>query len=318
MNKERRILFMGTPEFAVPSLESIIKKKYELLAVVTQPDRPRGRGKRVIPSPVKKIALEHGLLVLQPDKLSHDFVQEIKQLAPDVVVVAAYGKILPKSLLETPPLGCINVHSSLLPGYRGAAPIHRAIINGETVTGVTIMYMAEGMDTGDIILQKETKISSVENVGSLHDRLSIMGAELLDTVLEKLFRGEVSRRGQDFTAATYAPPLKREEEIINWKEDARKIHNQVRGMNPWPGAYTLWKGQRLKIWRSAVQENGVKGNPGEVIHLGNDGIIVAAGSGELSIQELQLSGGKKMPAEAFLRGNLLTLGTVLGGGSDES
>lgn len=318
MNNEPGILFMGTPEFSVPSLEFLIKKNHKLLAVVTQPDRPRGRGKKVIPSPVKNAALEHGLPVLQPEKLSADFVQEVKQLAPAMVVVVAYGKILPKSLLEIPPLGCINVHASLLPEYRGAAPIHRAILNGEINTGVTIMYMAEGMDTGDIILQKETKISPHEDVGSLHDRLSMMGAKLLETALEKLLRGEASRREQDSTGVTYAPPLKREEEVINWKENARKIHNQVRGMNPWPGAYTLWKGQRIKIWRSSVMENEVTGPPGEVISLGKDGIIVAAGSGALSIQELQLSGGKKMPAEDFLRGNPLTPGTVLGGGSDES
>ncbi len=318
MNKNPGILFMGTPEFAVPSLELLIKNKYTLLAVVTQPDRPRGRGNRVIPSPVKKLALEHGIPVLQPERLTVDFIQEVKQLAPEVVVVAAYGKILPKSLLEIPPLGCINVHASLLPEYRGAAPVHRAILNGDSVTGVTIMYMAEGMDTGDIILQKETEISFEETVGSLHQRLSIMGAELLDTALKKLLRGEASRRKQDSTTATYAPPLKREEEKINWEQDARHIHNQVRGMNPWPGAYTMWKGHRVKIWRSSVVESEAEGKPGEVIHLGKEGITVAAGRGALTIEELQLSGGKKMPVGEFLRGNPLTPGTLLGGGPDAS
>ncbi|UNC93895.1 methionyl-tRNA formyltransferase [Candidatus Contubernalis alkalaceticus] len=306
------MVFMGTPEFAVPSLELMIKSKYKLLAVVTQPDRPRGRGKKVIPSPVKKAAQQYGIPVLQPQKLSTDFVQEMKGLAPEVIVVAAYGKILPKSLLEIPPLGCINVHASLLPAYRGAAPVHRVIMNGEKITGVTIMYMSEGMDTGDIILQRETKISSQENVGSLHDRLSLMGAGLLGLALQKLSAGCAHRTEQDSALATNAPPLKGEEEVINWEDDAQKIHNQVRGMNPWPGAYTLWQGQRVKIWRSSAAGYEGKGAPGEIIELGKDSILVSTGRGALSIQELQLSGGKKMSVGDFLRGNRLKAGTVLG------
>ncbi len=313
MSQAPGMVFMGTPDFAVPSLEVMIKSKYKLLAVVTQPDRPRGRGKKVIPSPVKKVAQEHGIPVLQPHKLTADFVQEIKGLAPEVIVVAAYGKFLPKSLLEIPLLGCINVHASLLPGYRGAAPVHRVIMNGEKVTGVTIMYMAEGMDTGDIILQRETEISPQDNVGSLHDRLSLMGAGLLGIALQKLAAGCAPKIEQDSSLVTYAPPLKGEEEVINWEEDAQIIHNQVRGMNPWPGAYTLWEGHRVKIWSSFVAEHEVKGNPGEIIELRNDSILVSAGRGALSIQELQLSGGKKMSVEDFLRGNRLTPGTVLGG-----
>ncbi|MDO9574458.1 MAG: methionyl-tRNA formyltransferase [Candidatus Contubernalis sp.] len=313
MSQAPGMVFMGTPDFAVPSLEVMIKSKYKLLAVVTQPDRPRGRGKKVIPSPVKKVAQEHGIPVLQPHKLTADFVQEIKGLAPEVIVVAAYGKFLPKSLLEIPLLGCINVHASLLPGYRGAAPVHRVIMNGEKVTGVTIMYMAEGMDTGDIILQRETEISPQENVGSLHDRLSLMGAGLLGIALQKLAAGCAPKIERDSSLVTYAPPLKGEEEVINWEENAEIIHNQVRGMNPWPGAYTLWEGHRVKIWSSFVVEHEVKGNPGEIIELRNDSILVSAGRGALSIQELQLSGGKKMSVEDFLRGNRLTTGTVLGG-----
>lgn len=311
--KKPGIVFMGTPDFAVPSLKIIIDNQYPIKAVVTQPDRPKGRGGKLTPPIVKYEALKHGLHVLQPEKLLGKFIETLESLKPDLIVVAAYGKILPKKVLEMPLLGCINLHASLLPKYRGAAPIHRAIMNGDRITGVTTMYMAEGMDTGDIILSKETKIKDDETAGSLHDRLALIGRDLLLETIELAARGLAPRKAQNDREASYAPPLKREEEVIVWGKKAVEIFNQIRGMNPWPGAYTFWKDKRLKVWKSEVVRVETGFNPGEIIELDQEGIVVGTGKGALKLLEVQLSGAKKMSASSFLRGNKLSAGTYLGG-----
>lgn len=313
MKRTLGIVFMGTPDFAVPTLKNLIGNNYYIKAVVTQPDRPKGRGKKISYSPVKQEAMGHGFKILQPEKLSTEFINNLVELKPDLIIVVAYGKILPESVLRTPPLGCVNVHASLLPQYRGAAPIHRALINGEKTTGITTMYMTKGMDTGDIILQRDTNIKEDETVGLLHDRLAEMGAEVLLETIEYIVKGNVFRREQDQEKATYAPPLKREEEIINWEDSARNIFNQVRGMNPWPGAYTFFKEKRLKIWGSRVAQEEGSFKPGKVLKINEEGIKIGTGKGILLATELQLSGSRKMSAVDFLKGNKLEAGDLLGG-----
>jgi len=311
--KKPGIVFMGTPDFAVPSLRIIVENQYDIKALVTQPDRPKGRGGKLGPPPAKQEALKYGLRILQPVKLSGEFIKVLQSIKPDLIVVVAYGKILPKKILKIPPLGCINVHASLLPKYRGAAPIHRAVMNGDRVTGVTTMYMSEGMDTGDIILSGRTEIKADDTVGTLHDRLAKIGSQVLLETIELVVRGEVPRKAQDDQEASYAPPLGREEEIIDWEKEAEKIFNQIRGMNPWPGAYTFWKEKRLKIWKSEVIKEEAGFSPGEIIELNHEGIVVGTGKGILQLLEVQLSGAKKMSASAFLRGNKLSVGDFLGG-----
>ncbi len=313
MSRSPDIVFMGTPEFAVPSLKSIIENKYHIKAVVTQPDRPKGRGKKITYSPVKLEALRHGLKILQPEKLSGELTNTLAKLKPDLIVVVAYGKILPERVLSIPPYGCVNVHASLLPEYRGAAPIHRAVINGEKNTGVTTIYMSRGMDTGDIILQRETDIEENETAGSLHNRLAEMGAELLLETLEYIVKGSVLPKEQEHDRATYASPLKREEEIISWEDSAMNIFNQIRGMNPWPGAYTFIKGKRLKIWGSRVVQKEGSFKPGEVLEINKEGFKIGTGKGILLVTELQLSGSRKMSAADFLKGSKLEKGDLMGG-----
>ncbi|SHI50675.1 methionyl-tRNA formyltransferase [Desulfofundulus thermosubterraneus] len=309
-----RVVFMGTPDFAVPALKALVGAGYPVVGVVTQPDRPKGRGKKIQPSPVKQAALHMGLPVLQPVRVRDAaFVEQLKQLEPEVIVVAAFGQILPPSILHLPPRRCINIHASLLPRYRGAAPIHRAIMNGERETGVTIMLMDEGLDTGDILLQQAVAIGEADNAGALHDRLALLGAELLLQTLNLLKRGCLHARPQEDSFATYAPPLTREDEIIDWERPARDLYNQIRGLDPWPGARTWWGEQVLKVWRAGVKEEAApKGAlPGQVI-AGGEEVVVATGRGCLSLQEVQLQGGRRLPVAEFLRGHPLAPGTVLG------
>ncbi|MEG6511381.1 methionyl-tRNA formyltransferase [Desulforamulus ruminis] len=309
-----RIVYMGTPDFAVPCLEAIVQAGHQVVGVITQPDKPRGRGKQVQPTPVKAAAQRMNLPLWQPPSIkTEDFLQKMQELAPQCIVVVAYGKILPPSLLRLPPLGCINVHASLLPRYRGAAPIHWSVINGEVETGVTTMFMDEGMDTGDMILKRRIAIGPEETVGLIHDQLAQTGAALLVETLEQLERNQAPRVSQDPALATYAPMLHKEHEFIHWNRTALEVHNHVRGMNPWPGAYTTWEGRVLKIWRTVVAEAaGKKESPGTVLASGPEGIPVQTGDGVVLIKELQLQGSKKMEAKAFLRGKPILPGTVFG------
>jgi methionyl-tRNA formyltransferase len=306
-----RIVFMGTPEFACPTLRTLIERGEQVVAVVTQPDRPKGRGQQTLPPPVKLLAQLHGIPVLQPVKVRHpDAIEEIRGLKPDLIVVIAFGQILPKALLEIPGKGCINVHASLLPRYRGAAPLNWCIINGERETGVTTMLMDVGLDTGDMLLKRTTPIDPDEDTLSLHDRLSRIGAELLAETIDLAAQGRLAPEKQDDALTCYAPMLKKEDGLIDWGKDAPGIKNLVRGMTPWPGAYSYLDDKLLKVYR--VQSASGTGTPGEVLAAGRDGIEVACGEGSVIIHELQLEGKKRLPAAEFLAGCKLEPGVSLG------
>lgn len=305
-----RIIFMGTPEFACPTLQTLIERGENLVAVVTQPDRPKGRGQKLMPPPVKELALKHGIPVLQPPKVRDlAFIETMLDLKPDLIVVVAFGQILPKALLDIPPKGCINVHASLLPRYRGAAPLNWCIINGETETGVTTMLMDTGLDTGPMLLSSATTIDGNEDITSLHDRMSAMGAELLAETLDGLKAGMVSPQQQDDVLSCYAPMLKKEDGLINWNREASTIHNQVRGLATWPGAFTFLDGQMLKVYRTRIG-NGA-GLPGQVLSAERGVFEVACLSGSVFIEELQLAGKKRLDAASFLAGCPVTKGTLL-------
>ncbi|GAC41662.1 methionyl-tRNA formyltransferase [Paenibacillus popilliae] len=310
-----KIVFMGTPDFAVASLRMLIQEGYEIVAVVTQPDRLIGRKRVMTPTPVKAEALQHGLMVWQPEKLRiSDTVDDIRALQPDLIVTAAYGQILPKAVLDIPRLGCINVHGSLLPKYRGGAPIQRSIMNGETVTGVTIMYMAEGMDTGDMISRVEVPIGADDNAGTMFAKLSEAGADLLRRTLPDMIAGRVEAVPQPHDEATYAPNLKREDERMDWMRPAEQIANQVRGLVPFSGAFTTWNGEVFKVWvcrPEPVVPGEAAAAPGTVLTAGADGLRVQTGQGVLSLLEVQPAGKKAMPASEFLRGGKMQPGTVL-------
>ncbi|TQE91573.1 methionyl-tRNA formyltransferase [Ureibacillus terrenus] len=298
-----KIVFMGTPDFSVPILRMLHEEGYDIAAVVTQPDRPVGRKRVLTPPPVKEEALRLGLKVLQPEKLKgSEELKEIINLQPDLIVTAAFGQILPKELLEAPRLGCINVHASLLPKYRGGAPIHQAIMDGEEKTGVTIMYMAEKLDAGDIISQREIPIEKTDHTGILFEKLSLLGRDLLKDTLPSIIAGTNDRIPQDESKATYAHNITREQERIDWSKSAREIYNQVRGLQPWPVAYTTYKGDIVKIWWAQVGGSKTEGRPGEVVKIEKDYFEVAAGEGTLKILELQPAGKKRMSAEDYLRG----------------
>ncbi|OXL84818.1 methionyl-tRNA formyltransferase [Paenibacillus sp. SSG-1] len=307
------IVFMGTPAFAVPSLRMLLAEGYNVVAVVTQPDRPQGRKKVLMPTPVKEVALEHGLPVLQPQRMRHpEAVNELAAYKPDLIVTAAYGQILPKAVLDLPAKGCVNVHGSLLPKYRGGAPIQRCIINGETVTGITLMYMAEGLDTGDMIAQVEVPITDEDTSGTLFEKLSTAGAALLKEQMPRLLEGGVPVTVQDDSQATYAPNLKREDEKIDWSKPTRDIYNQIRGLVPFSGAFTFWNDDVFKVWGSRKGEKASKeAAPGTVLQLTPEGIEVKTGDGALWLTDIQPSGKKAMDAGQFIRGTSMTPGTVL-------
>ena len=298
-----RIVFMGTPDFSVPTLECLITE-HEVAAVVTQPDRPRGRGKEMQPSPVKKVALSQGIPVYQPVKVrDEEFVSVLKEIDPDVIVVVAFGQILPESILKLPRWGCINVHASLLPRYRGAAPIQWAVINGEKETGVTIMYMEKGLDTGDMIARAVVAIEEKETGESLHDKLSLLGGPLLLKVLDDLEKGIDHREKQDDSLSSYAGMLTKDMGRIDWNKDAAAIERLVRGLNSWPSAYTCYKNRTLKIWSADVAPGRADAVPGTVIHVDQTSFTVQTGQDALRILEVQLQGKKRMPVQAFLLGN---------------
>lgn len=302
-----RIVFMGTPDFAVPSLKQLIADGHEIAGVFTQPDKPKNRGMKLTPSPVKVVALEHEIPVYQPVSLKGDEAYDtLAQLAPELIVVAAYGKILPKSILELPKYGCINVHSSLLPKYRGAAPINWAILNGDEETGVTIMYMAEGLDTGDIISQRATPIDPNETVESLHDRLAEIGAELLGETVFAIHAGTAQRIQQDDALSCYASMLSRELSPIDFSKSAREIHNQVRGLIPWPATTAEIAGISFKIFAVEVTQDTSEKPAGTVLGADKNGINIVCGDGKiLRILELQAPGKKRMRAVDYLRGHQL-------------
>jgi len=306
-----RIVFFGTPSFALPTLRTLFEGFDEVIAVVTQPDREKGRGRKVLFSPVKELALQHGLKPFQPEKAKEEAFQDaLKILQPDLIVVIAYGQILPKSILKIPKYGAVNVHASLLPKYRGAAPIAWAILKGEKVTGVTTMIMDEGMDTGDILLQAEIPIGDEETCESLHDRLAPFGARLLRETLEKMKSGNIRSLPQDHSKATYAPPLKKEDGHIVWKKEAKEIDRQVRGFNPWPGAFAQWGDQLLKIYKGEIKERTPTGKTGAVVWVGSDFIEVETGKDSYLIKEVQLEGRKRMTIRDFLSGHPVSVGTV--------
>lgn len=307
-----RILFMGSAAFAVPTLSAIVRSRHDVIEVVAQPDKPAGRGMKITACPVAAYAAEHGIALYQPKGVRKpDVIDHFRKLSPDLIVIIAYGRILPKELLDIPPLGCVNVHSSLLPKYRGAAPINWAIANGETETGVTTMRVDEEMDAGDILMSANVKIGYDEDAVELHDRLAPLGAELLMKTIDAIERGTIRGIPQDHSEATFAPIIKKEDGRIDWTMGAREILNRVRGFKPWPGASTSIGGKMLRIHGAKVGSIAAAGKPGEVIEAGKD-LVVACGSGALELTQVQIEGKKKMSAADFLRGNKIEVGAVLG------
>ena len=305
-----RVIFMGTPDFATGTLEEIVLAGHEVVGVVTQPDKPKGRGKTLMPTPVKEVAMKYELPVYQPKKVREpEFVEILRSLKPDVMVVAAFGQIISKEILEMPKYGCINVHASLLPAYRGAAPIQWAVINGEKESGVTIMQMDEGIDTGDMIEKVVVPIAEDETGGSLFEKLNQAGAKLCVKVLKALEEGKAVREKQPEESTTpYAKMIDKKMGAINWENSAKEIEQLIRGLNPWPSAYTKLQGKTLKIWRAAVLFEDSNDEPGQVVQVTKDSIVVQTGHGLLKILELQLEGKKRMDTASFLRGYTLKEG----------
>ena len=312
----KNVVFMGTPDFAVGTLEALINSKYEVSAVFTQPDKPKGRGKAVQMTPIKEIAMEHEIPVYQPVKIREEqWIEVLKDLAPDVIVVVAFGQIIPKAILELPKYGCINVHASLLPAYRGAAPIQWAVINGDEKSGVTTMRMDTGLDTGDMILKEEVTLDKKETGGSLFDKLSEVGARLLIRTLEVLEDGTAQFEKQPEESTTeYAEMLTKKSGNIDWNKSAAEIECLIRGMNPWPSAYTAWRGKILKIWAASVypkKEIDEMAVPGTVVGVTKQALLVQTGDGVLALEELQPEGKKRMPVDAFLRGYPMEAGEMI-------
>ncbi|MFD2655269.1 methionyl-tRNA formyltransferase [Gracilibacillus thailandensis] len=310
----KKIIFMGTPDFAVPVLEGLIKEDYHIDLVVTQPDRPRGRKKILTPPPVKAAAEKHDIPVFQPEKIKDDY-EEIKKRNPDLIVTAAFGQILPKGLLEIPKFGCINVHASLLPKLRGGAPIHYAILEGHDKTGISIMYMAEKLDAGDVISQKEVTIEDNDDVATLHDKLSELGADLLLETIPSIFSGEANRKPQDDSQTTFAPNITRDQEKIDWTQPQQDVYNRIRGLHPWPVAFTTWNGKVLKVYQAAKVNKTTNEQAGSVIDISEEGLLVATGDHKaIQLTVVQPAGKKKMTTADFLRGvgSNMTVGEKLG------
>ncbi len=308
-----KIVFMGTPDIAVPCLQKIIDEKYEILGVVTQPDKPKGRGKKLGMSPVKELAIENNIPVYQPVKArDKEFIDKIKSLNPDVIVVVAFGQILPKEILEIPKLGCINVHVSLLPKYRGAAPINWVIINGEEKTGVTTMYMDEGLDTGDMILKTEVNLDENITAGELHDKMMNIGAETLKETLRLIEEGNAPREVQNHEEFSYAPIMNKSLGNIDFSKSAREINNLVRGVNPWPSAYTTYNDVIMKVWKTKVLDEKSTKDVGTIIDVSKDGIKVSTIDNVLLIEEIQMPNKKRMLVGEYIKGNTIETGLVLG------
>ncbi len=310
-----RVVFMGTPDFAATSLQGLIDADFiEVVGVVTQPDKKQGRGQKLTYSPVKELSLKYDLPVYQPQNVNEpEFLDELEALSPDAIIVVAYGQLLKERLLTMTLYGCINVHGSLLPRYRGASPIHSVIINGETKTGVTIMYMAKGWDTGDMILKEEIEIGPEMTVGELHDEMAKVGSGLLVESLRQIKEGIAPRTPQNHDEATYAYKISKEECEICWTDSAQKIYNLIRGMNPWPRAYTYYKGKIFKVWKSKVEEKNTDGLPGQVVDVDVDkGILIQTGKGGIWFTEIQPANSKKMPTSAYLNGHKINIGEMFG------
>lgn len=307
-----RIVFMGTPEIAVPSLERLISDGHDLCAVVTQPDRPKGRGKKLAFSPVKEAAMRHELEILQPEKASQpDFLDRLRELNSDLIVVIAFGQILRKEVLDLPKYGCVNVHVSLLPKYRGAAPINWAIINGEEKTGVTTMFMDEGLDTGDIIKTREFSLDDEINAGQLHDIMMEEGADVLSQTVKAIEDGTAERIRQNDDESTYAPMMDRNLGHIDFKKSAVSIHNLVRGTVPWPGAWCESPYGKIKIWKTRIGQGQTDREPGTIVSVDKQGIEVACGMGMLLIEEIQMPNKKRMHVSEYIKGNTIEIGKIL-------
>ena len=308
-----KVVFMGTPDFAVGTLEAIIEAGHEVVLVVTQPDKPKGRSGALQFPPVKECAVAHGIEVFQPTKIRlEENVEFLRKYEADIFVVAAFGQILPKSILDMPKYGCINVHASLLPKYRGAAPIQWAVINGDPVTGVTIQQMDIGVDTGDIIVAQELAISEDETGGGLFDKLAVVGAEACLEAMEQIANGTATRTPQNHEEATHVSMISKEFGIIDWNKSAVEIERLIRGLNPWPSAYTKLDGKTFKIWKASVKAENTEAKPGCVCKVAKSSLEVQTGDGVLSLEEVQLEGKKRMEADAFMRGYQVEEGTLLG------
>lgn len=308
-----RIVYMGTPDFAVPALETLVREGYEVGYVVTQPDAVRDRGKKIKMTPVKEKALELGLKVLQPEKIKKDadFFRLLKNYEPDLIAVAAYGQILPKEILELPKLGCVNIHGSLLPRHRGAAPIQRAILEGDQETGITIMFMEEGLDTGAMLAKKSTPIAR-KNGAQLHDELAQMGAELLAETIPKLAAGQICPQPQSDAESTYAPMISKKDGEIDFSWQPKRIEQLIRAFDPWPGAFTSYQGRLLKIWKAEVLPGENKAAPGTITGVSDAGIEISAGGGTLLASVIQFPGKKRVAVADYLKGNSIETGSVLG------
>ncbi len=316
--KQLKIVFMGTPDFALPSLNLLNLSTHSLAAVVTAPDRPAGRGHNLLPSPVKKWVQKNEVDLYQPGKSGDSFFYaRLEQIDPDLIITVAYGKWLPQSILSLPPLGCINLHASYLPDYRGAAPIHRAVMEGASCSGVSVIEMTAELDAGDIIMQEKETISPYDTAGMLHDRLAVRGASLLVKAVQAIAEGQARKRPQDHARASYARPLTKDDEVIDWNRSPGELYNQIRGLNPVPGAHTFFKGKRLKVLRAAYpdSENVAEGKalPGTVIAVGEESLTVAAGKNMLTLFDLQPAGKKPMNAASFCCGYRIEPGDCLGG-----
>lgn len=308
-----RIVFMGTPEFAVPSLEAILRSGDQVVGVVTQPDRPKGRGQQLVSPPVKLVAERAGIPILQPLKIrTPEFFQALSAWQPDLIAVAAYGRILHTPILRLPPMGCVNVHGSLLPKYRGAAPVQWAVINGETETGITTMLMDEGMDTGPMLLQEKLEIVPDDTAGTLAPRLAKLGGRLLVDTITQLKAGTLTPKKQDDGQATLAPILKKEDGLIDWTMSATALANRVRGLSPWPGAFTFFGEERWNIWKAVSNVAAATDKPGTIVAVDKQTIMVSTGDGLLGIREIQIANSKRMSADQFLAGHRIPVGGQLG------
>ena len=308
-----KIVFMGTPDIAKGCLQKLIDEKLDVVGVVTQADKPIGRGKKMGMPPVKELALEHNIPVYQPAKArDEEFINTLKEINPDLIIVVAYGQILPKALLDIPKFGCVNVHVSLLPKYRGAAPINWVIINGEQKTGVTTMYMNEGLDTGDIILQSEFALSDEITAGELHDKMKDRGADVLIETLKQIEKGTAPRIPQNHEEFTYAPMMNKALGEINWSKSAREIHNLVRGVNPWPSAYTTYEGSTMKVWKTEVLNETSDKEPGTILKVDKDGIRISTKDNVVLVKEIQMPGKKRVLVSEYIKGNNINTNIILG------
>lgn len=307
-----KIVFMGTPEIAVPCLEKLIEENHEIVGVVTRTDKPKGRGKKLAMPPVKEIAVKNDINVYQPKRArDEDFINEIRVLSPDLIIVVAYGQILPKEILEIPKYGCVNVHVSLLPKYRGSAPINWVIINGEEKTGVSTMYMDEGLDTGDIILQKEINLNDEITAGELHDKIMYMGADLLKDTVNMIESGNAPRTKQVDSESSYAPIMDKSLGKIDFSKSAKEIHNLVRGVNPWPSAHTNYDGETMKVWKTKITVEDSTKEPGTIVEVNKDGIKVCTKDKVILLEEIQMPNKKRVLVGEYIKGNTIKIGVVL-------